>query len=71
MSSSRGNIFTTNIFGRCSLAITEACAMYMARYRVPLDMCMLSSGWKMVVNRIDVPLAPTSGTGPWRDDIRA
>jgi hypothetical protein len=71
MSSSRRNILVTNIFGRGSLAITEACAMYMTRYRVPPDMRMLSRGWKMVVNRIDVPLAPTSGTGAWRDDIRA
>jgi hypothetical protein len=70
MSSSRDNIFATNIFGRGSLAITEACAMYMARYCVPPDMRMPSSGWKMVINRIDAPLAPTSLTGPWRDEIR-
>jgi hypothetical protein len=68
MSINRRNILTANGFRRDSLTVTEAWALYAARYSVPPDMPLPSSGGlKMAVNGIDILLAPASGTDRWRD----
>jgi hypothetical protein len=68
-SSSSRKIATTNGFGRGSLTVKEAWALYHTGYPVPPDMRLPSSGgWKIVVNGIDIP---PPGTERWKDAIRA
>ena len=72
--SSRGRkwILAANGFGRGSLTVGEAWAIYDARYPVPPDMRLPSGGaWKMAPNGIGVPLPPTPDTQRWRDEIKA
>jgi hypothetical protein len=58
-----------NGFGRGSLTVVEAWALYRAWYPIMSDMRLPSNGgWRMAVNGIGVP--PSQGTGRWRDAIR-
>ena len=71
MSSSQKEIFTTNGFGRGSLTVAQAWALYDARYPVPPDIRLPSSGgWKMATNGIGIPPPPTLRTQRWQDEIR-
>jgi hypothetical protein len=71
-SSSSRKIAAANGFGRGSLTVPEAWALYHARYPVPPDMRLPSSGgWKMAVNGIGVPPPPKPGTDQGRDAIKA
>jgi hypothetical protein len=71
-SSSSRKIAAANGFGRGSLTVKEAWALYHARYPVPPDMRLPSSGgWKMAMNGIGIPPPPTPGTERWKDAIRA
>ncbi|KAK1681808.1 hypothetical protein QYE76_042656 [Lolium multiflorum] len=71
-SSSSRKIAAANGFGRGSLTVAEAWALYHARYPVPPDMRLPSSGgWKMAVNGIGIPPPPKPGTDQWRDGIKA
>ncbi|KAK1608765.1 hypothetical protein QYE76_032438 [Lolium multiflorum] len=70
MSFSRKNILAANGFGRGSLTVAEAWALYRARYPVPPGVRLPSNGgWRMPVNGIGVPLL-LLGTDRWRDAIR-
>ncbi|XP_051229939.1 uncharacterized protein [Lolium perenne] len=71
--SSSRKIAAMNAFGRGSLTVLEAWALYHAGYPVPPDMRLPSSGggWKMAVNGIGVLPPPKSGTEQWRDGIKA
>jgi hypothetical protein len=73
MPSSRHNILAANKFGRDSLTVTEACALYLARYPMlaPYMPLPSSGGLKMVVNGVDILLAPALGTARWCNEIRA
>jgi hypothetical protein len=52
-----------NDFGRGSLTVAEAWALYRAGYPVPPDMRLPSSGsWRMAVNGVGVLLPPLQGT---------
>jgi hypothetical protein len=71
MSSSRRNILAANGFGRGSLTVAKAWALYEARYPVPPDMHLPGGGaWKMAVNGIGIPPAPMPGTELWFQEIR-
>jgi hypothetical protein len=70
ISSFRISTLAVNGFGRGSLTVVEAWAMYHTRYPIPPDMHLpTSSGWRMAINGIVVP--PPPGTEKWRDAIRA
>ena len=72
MSSSSRKIARTNGFGRGSLTVPQAWALYRAGYPVPPDMRLPSSGgWRMAVNGIGVPPPLSLGMERWRDAIRA
>jgi hypothetical protein len=71
MSLSSRKIAAANNFGRGSLTVKEAWALYRPGYPVPPDMRLPSSGgWKMAVNGIGVPLPPSPGIERWMDAIR-
>jgi hypothetical protein len=57
MSSSHKSVLPVNGFGRGSLTVAKAWALYCARYPVPPDMRVPSGGgWRMAVNGIGVPV---------------
>ena len=63
MSSGRKSILAANGFGRGSLTVGQAWALYEVRYPVPPDMRLPSSGgWKMADNGIGIPPPPSPGT---------
>jgi hypothetical protein len=73
MPSSRHNILVANKFERDSLTVMEAWALNSARYPVSAPYMPLpsSGGLKMVVNGVDILLAPALGTARWCNEIRA
>ncbi|XP_071678350.1 uncharacterized protein [Lolium perenne] len=70
--SSSRKITAANGFGRGSLTVAEAWALYHARYPVPPDMRLPSNGgWKMAVNGIGVPPPPKPRMDQWWDAVKA
>jgi hypothetical protein len=63
MSASHRNVLGMNGFDRGSLAVAEAWQLYRSRYSVPPDLSLPNiGGWKMDINGISIPPAPTRGS---------